>query len=69
MTLSAQDNAKILQQLKTVFKRTFRWNIDQSEPTMQAQNQYLMENYFWSVKNDERTYYNIRKIVTGQGDD
>ena len=41
MTLSAQDNAKILQQLKTTFKRTIRWNINQSEPTMQAQNQYL----------------------------
>ena len=25
--------------------------------------------FFWSVKNDERTYYNIRKIATGQRND
>ena len=41
VTLSAQDNAKILPQLKTGFKRTISWNKYQSEPTLQKQNRYL----------------------------
>ena len=41
MTLSAQDNTKLLQQLKTGFKRTINWNKYQSEPTLQTQNRYL----------------------------
>ena len=41
VNLSAQDNEKLLQQLKTVFKRTINWNKYQSEPTIQTQNQYL----------------------------
>ena len=41
VTLSAQDNAKLLQQLKTGFKRTINWNKYQSEPTLQTPNQYL----------------------------
>ena len=42
VTLSAQDNAKLFQQLH--FKRTINWNIYQSElkiTKLQAQNQYL----------------------------
>ena len=31
LTLSAQDNAELLQHLKTGFKRTINWNIYQSE--------------------------------------
>ena len=41
VNLSAQDNEKLLQQLKTVFKRTINWNKYQSEPTIQTQNQCL----------------------------
>ena len=41
MTLSAQDNSKLLQQLKTGFKRTINWNKYQSEPTLQAQSLYF----------------------------
>ena len=41
VTLSAQDNEKILQQLKSNFKRTTNWIKYQSEPTMQTQNQCL----------------------------
>ena len=37
VTLSTQDNAKILQQLKSDFKRTIHWNKYQSK----IQNQYL----------------------------
>ena len=41
VTLSAQDNEKLLQQLKTGFKRTINWNKYQSEPTLQTRNRYL----------------------------
>ena len=33
VTLLAEDNKKILQQLKTGFKRTIKWNKYQSDPT------------------------------------
>ena len=41
MTLLAQDNEKLLQQLKTGLKRTINWNKYQSEPTIQTRNRYL----------------------------
>ena len=41
LTLSSEDNAKLLQQLKSGFKRTINWNKYQSKVTMQAPNQYL----------------------------
>ena len=41
VTLSAQDNAKLLQQLKSGFERTINWNRYQSEPKAYAQNSYL----------------------------
>ena len=39
--LLTQDNAKLLQQLKSGFKRTINWNKYQSKTTIQAQNQFL----------------------------
>ena len=41
VTLSTQDHANLLQQLKSGFKRTINWNKYQSKVTLQAQNQYL----------------------------
>ena len=41
VTLSTQDNAKLLQQLKSGFKRTINWNKYQSDPKTYAQNRYL----------------------------
>ena len=41
VTLSTQDNAKLLQQLKSGFKRTINWNKYQSKVTIQAPNSYL----------------------------
>ena len=41
VTLSTQDNAKLLQQLKSGFKRTINWNKYQSKVTIQASNTYL----------------------------
>ena len=40
-TLSTQDNAKLLQQLKLGFKRGTNWNKYQSKATIQTRNQYL----------------------------
>ena len=41
MTLSVQDNAKLLQQLKPGFKRTINWKKYESQPTLQTRNRYL----------------------------
>ena len=41
VTLSTQDNAKLLKQLKSSFKRTINWNKYQSKATIQRQHQYL----------------------------
>ena len=41
VTLSTQDNAKLLQQLKSGFKRTINWNEYESEPKTLTQNRYL----------------------------
>ena len=41
VTLSTQDNAKLLQQLKSGFKRTIDWNKYQSKISTERQNQYL----------------------------
>ena len=41
VTLSTQDNIKLLKQLESGFKRTINPNKYQSETTNQAQNRYL----------------------------
>ena len=41
VTLSTDDNGKLLQQLKTDFKRTINWNKYQLEVTIKAQNRHL----------------------------
>ena len=41
VTLSAQDNTKLLQQSKSGFKHTVNWNKYYLEATTQAQNSYL----------------------------
>ena len=114
--LSTQDNAKLLQQLKSGFKKVINWNKYLSKLELLALNpnlNYLIEPSFQGVnrlfilafendtqrtsakgyylpnveikdynvmidgenifdqltKNNKVTYENIRKIVTGQGDD
>ena len=116
ITLSTQDNAKLMQQLKSGFKRAINCNKYQSKVTIQTPNPYLDylidpsfqgvnrrfvlsfenttdrtlntkyylpnveikdynvmidgQNFFdQPVKNNLRTYDNIRKIGNGQGDD
>ena len=41
VTLSTQDNANLLQQLKSGVKRTINWNKYQSKISTEAKNQYL----------------------------
>ena len=41
VTLSTQDNVKLLEPLKSGFKRPLDWNKYRSKMTKQAQNQYL----------------------------
>ena len=41
LTLSTQDSAKLLPQLKSGFKRTINWNKYQSKVTIQVPNPYL----------------------------
>ena len=114
VTFSIQDNANLLPQLKSGFKRTISWNKYLSKPELLAQNEnlnHLIEPSFQGVnrlfvlafENDmqrtsskryflpnvviknynvtidgknffdqpikNKTYENIRKIATGQGDD
>ena len=41
VTLSTHDNVKLLQQVKSGFKRTINWRKYQSDPKTYAQNRYL----------------------------
>ena len=41
VTLPTKDNAKLLEQLKSGFKRTIKWNKYQSKISTEALNQYL----------------------------
>ena len=41
VTLSTQDNAKVLEQLSSGFKRTTNWNKYQSKVSTERQNQYF----------------------------
>ena len=40
VTLSTPDDAKLLQKLKSAFKRTINWNKYQSKVTMEGQNRF-----------------------------
>ena len=51
--LATQDNAKLLEQLKSGFKRTIDWNKYQSKVTIQESNlnlDYLIDPSFQGVK-------------------
>ena len=41
VTLSTQDNAELLQQLKSGFRRKINWNKCKSDPKTYPQNRYL----------------------------
>ena len=52
VTLSKEDDTKLLEQLKTEFKRTIKWNKYRSQMSLQPQNNnlnYLIDPTFMSV--------------------
>ena len=51
VTLSAQENAKLLEQFKSGFKRTTNWNKYQSKITQTRKQylNYLIDPSFWGV--------------------
>ena len=63
VTLLTQDNAKLLQQLKSGFKRVVNWNNYFSKPESKIKSELK------STKSKFKSFENIRKIATGQGDD
>ena len=74
VTLSTQENAKLLEQLKSGFKRTINWNKYQAKVSTERPNQYNVmidgQNFFdQPIRNNLITYNNIPKISTDQGDD
>ena len=70
VTLSTQDNAKLLQQLKSGFKQTINWNRyhSKTEP-LNSPNPYRKFFFDQPIKSYIETFEKIRKITTGQGDD
>ena len=74
VTLSAQDNSKLLPQLKNGFKRTKNWNKDLAKPELLSQNanlNHLIEPNFQGVnrlfvlafENDDRRISNKRYYI------
>ena len=72
VTLSTQDNEKLLPQLKSGFKRKISWNKYQAKPELLAQNanlNYLIETSFQGVnrlfafENDEQRTSNKRYYI------
>ena len=52
VTLSKENNTKLLEQLKSVFKRTIKWNKYRSQMTIQSNNNnlnYLIDPTFTNV--------------------
>ena len=56
VTLSTQDNAKLLQRLKSGFKRTVNWNKYLSKPELLAQNAQLNHLVEPSLKRVNRLF-------------
>ena len=84
VTLSTQGNSKLLQQLKSAFKRIINWNEYLSKPDLLAQNPNLNQlilSSFQAIKQQEQTIKNIiltekkysslskKWNTTGHGDD
>ena len=56
VTLSTKDNAKLLQQLKSGFKRTINWNKYESNPKRYVRNRYLNHSVNPSFKQVNRLF-------------
>ena len=61
-TLSTQDNTKLLQQLKSGFKRALNWNKYQSDPKTYAENRYLNHSVDPSFQGVNRLFVYLLKM-------
>ena len=62
VTLSKENDIKLLEQLKTGFKRTIKWNKYRSQMTIQPQNNnlnYLIDPTFTNVN---RSFTNVNRL-------
>ena len=57
LTLSTQDTAKLLEELKSGFKRTINWNKYQPKVSTERQNQYLDLLIDPSFQEENRLYH------------
>ena len=73
VTLSTQDSAKLLQQLKSFENEDDRTHSNYYLPKVEIKDYNVMidgKNFFdQPINSMTKTYENIRKIATGQGDD
>ena len=60
VTLSTQDNAKIIERLKSGFKRTINWNKCQTKISTEKQNQYLDFLIDPSFQGVNRLFYHLK---------
>ena len=68
ISLSKENDIKILEQLKLGFKRTIKWNKYRSQMTIQPQNDNLIDGkrfFDLPVKNEEEAY---KKIIDMSND-
>ena len=68
ITLSIQVNAKLLQQLKSGFRRTINWNKYQSDSKTYAQNKYLNHLVNPSFQGVNRHLYYLLKMKMTEHD-
>ena len=63
VTLSIEDNSKLLQQLNSGFTRSINWNKYQSDPKTCAQNRYLNHLVNQSFQGVNRLYLLKMKMI------
>ena len=63
VTLSTEDNVKLLKHLESGFKRTFNWNKYQSKITEQTRNRYLDFLIDPSISMEEVSFINRWKMI------
>ena len=63
VVLSAQGNAKLLQQLRSGFKITVDWKKYQSKVTIQKQNQYLDYLKYLSLHGVNRLFVRYKQFT------
>ena len=66
VTLSTQDNVKLLKQLESGCKRTINWNIYQSKKPSQAQSKYLDFSIDLSFQGVSRLFVLLFKNENGR---